>query len=121
MIILQMNTCYALRLKCNIYSLTPKLFLLVAIVIKFHTFIFLVEWKGNSLIPSGRSSREKSTFPKSTDGKILFQGFKYRRMCVNPFKFHRNVQFTKCLYKEKYKAFFIISTLQFYKKLNLNK
>lgn len=72
MIILQMNICYVLRLKCNVYSLTPKMFLLVAIVINFHTFIILVEWKGNSLIPSGRSLREKSTFPKSTDGKILF-------------------------------------------------
>lgn len=72
MIFLQMNICYELRLKCNVFSLTPKLFLLVAIVINFHTFIILVEWKSNSLIPSGRSLRDKSTFPKSTDGKILF-------------------------------------------------
>lgn len=72
MIILQMNICYVLRLKCNVYSLTPKLFLLVAIVINFQTFLILVEWKGNSLIPSGRSLREKSIFPKNTDGKILF-------------------------------------------------
>lgn len=69
-------------------------FYLAAIAFNFHAFVIFVEWKGNALMPPGDSPtlREQSTFPKSINGKTLcFNVLRYRHICVNPFKFHRNV------------------------------
>lgn len=83
---------YVLHLKGNVYS--HQNCFLAAIAINFHGFVIFVEWKGNALMPSDDSPtlREKSTFPKSINGKILcFNVLRYRHICVNPFKLHRNV------------------------------
>lgn len=74
--------------------LHQNFFYFAAIAINFHAFVIFVEWKGNALMPSGDSPtlREQSTFPNSINGKTLcFNVLRYRHICVNPFKFHRNV------------------------------
>lgn len=85
---------YVLHLKGNVYSLTPKLFLFGGYCIQLSRFCNFLEWKGNALMPPGDSPtlRGQSTFPKSINGKTLcFNVLRYRHICVNPFKFHRNV------------------------------